>query len=62
MASRRLAADRFFNSNYTAEAYTPEGLKWVDDTRFATVLARHLPELAAAGVTIPYNAFAPWTR
>ncbi len=59
MASRRLKSDRFFTVDYRPEVYTPEGLKWIDDTDMSTILLRHLPSLAAPlrGVK---NAFAPW--
>jgi len=59
MASRRLKSDRFFTVDYRPEIYTPEGLKWIDDTDMSAILLRHLPELAPTlrGVG---NAFAPW--
>ena len=60
MASRRLAADRFFTTDYTPEAYTQEGLDWIEGATFRGVLLRHLPELQEAGWTIPANAFNPW--
>jgi Animal haem peroxidase len=61
MASRRLKSDRFFTDDYNSSVYTPEGLRWVEDTTMADVLRRHHPELspALAGVE---NAFAPWQR
>ena len=59
MASRRLKSDRFFTVDYRPEVYTPEGLKWIDDTDMSAILLRHLPGLAPTlrGVA---NAFAPW--
>jgi hypothetical protein len=59
MASRRLKSDRFFTVDYTPRVYTPEGLKWIDETDMTTILRRHVPELVPAlrGVK---NAFAPW--
>ena len=59
-ATRRLQADRFYTDGYTAEVYTPEGLQWIDDTRFKTVLLRHHPELADTGLANIRNAFEPW--
>ncbi|HEY2517128.1 MAG TPA: peroxidase family protein [Polyangiaceae bacterium] len=60
MASRRLEADRFFTESYNEETYTKEGLDWVDDATFKTVLLRHHPELAATGLASVNNAFEPW--
>lgn len=61
MASRRLRSDRFFTNDYTPEVYTPEGLRWIEETNMSDLLLRHHPELAPAldGVK---NAFAPWNR
>lgn len=61
MASRRLNSDRFFTRDFTPAVYTPEGLKWIDDTTMRTVLLRHFPALAPQldGVE---NAFALWPR
>jgi hypothetical protein len=58
MATRRLRSDRFFTTDYTADVYTPEGLKWIEDATFASIIARHCPTLAAA---LPArNLFRPW--
>jgi len=62
MASRRLSADRFYTSDYTAEVYTEVGMKWIEAATFRDVLLRHVPELQASGWNIPLNAFNPWTR
>jgi hypothetical protein len=59
MASRRLKSDRFFTNDYTPEAYTPEGLHWVEENLFGDVVRRHFPELAPA-LEGSKNAFAPW--
>jgi hypothetical protein len=59
MASRRLKSDRFFTVDYTPQVYTPEGLKWIDDTDMTTMLRRHLPELIPTLQGVK-NAFAPW--
>jgi Animal haem peroxidase len=59
MASRRLKSDRFFTYDYRPEVYTKEGLRWIADNTFGTVLQRHYPGLAGSlrGVR---NAFTPW--
>lgn len=59
MASRRLKSDRFFTDDYRPEVYTPEGIAWVKDNGFASVLARHHPALATALKGLE-NPFAPW--
>jgi hypothetical protein len=59
-ASLRLLADRFFTIDYRVEIYTPEGLEWIDTTRFKDVLLRHLPGLADTGLANISNAFEPW--
>jgi hypothetical protein len=59
-ASRRLQADRFYTDDYREEVYTKEGMKWVDDSSFKTVILRHFPELAATGLGNIKNAFEPW--
>lgn len=59
-ASRRLQADRFFTDSYTEDVYTAEGLRWIDQSDFKTVLLRHFPELADTGLANIKNAFEPW--
>jgi hypothetical protein len=59
-ASLRLLADRFFTIDYREEIYTPEGLAWIDKTRFKDVLLRHLPALEETGLANVDNAFEPW--
>jgi hypothetical protein len=61
MASRRLESDRFFTDDFTPEVYTPAGMAWIDENRMATVLVRHLPELAAPLRAVD-NPFSPWPR
>lgn len=61
MASRRLAADRFYTSDYTAASYTQVGLDWIEESSFRSVLLRNIPGLKSAGVEIPPNAFNPFT-
>lgn len=59
MASRRLAGDRFFTTDFRPEVYTEAGMAWVRDNTMRSVLLRHFPSLAPAldGVA---NPFAPW--
>jgi hypothetical protein len=59
MAARRLRSDRFFTTDYTPEAYSPIGLRWIDDATLGRIIVRHHPELepALAGVD---NPFQPW--
>jgi hypothetical protein len=59
-ASRRLQADRFYTDSYNEDVYTPEGMHWIDQTDFKTVLLRHYPELAGTGLANIKNAFEPW--
>ncbi|MGO9383186.1 MAG: peroxidase family protein [Mycobacterium sp.] len=59
-ASRRLQADRFYTDCYNEGVYTPEGLRWIDQTDLKTVLVRHYPELADTGLANIKNAFEPW--
>ncbi len=59
-ATRRLQADRFYTDNYNEETYTREGLQWIDNSDFKTVLLRHYPELAKTGLANVRNAFEPW--
>jgi hypothetical protein len=59
-ASRRLQADRFYTDAYREEVYTEEGLQWIDDAFFKTVLLRHYPQLGATGLIGLDNAFEPW--
>jgi hypothetical protein len=59
MASRRLKSDRFFTNDFTADVYTPEGIRWIAENDMSSVLVRHYPDLAPALHTVQ-NAFAPW--
>jgi hypothetical protein len=59
-ATRRLQADRFYTDNYNDETYTKEGLDWIDQTDFKTVILRHYPQLADTGLGNIKNAFEPW--
>jgi hypothetical protein len=59
MASRRLEADRLFTVDFTPEIYGQDGMDYINNNGFASVVLRHCPELAFAlrGVK---NPFAPW--
>lgn len=59
VASRRLQSDRFFTDDFTPEVYTPAGMAWIEENRMATVLVRHIPELAAPLGAVE-NPFSPW--
>jgi hypothetical protein len=59
MASRRLKSDRFFTDDFRPEIYTPEGIAWIKENTFRTVLIRNYPELAPALQGVK-NPFAPW--
>jgi hypothetical protein len=59
-ASRRLQADRFYTDCYNEDVYTPEGLRWIDQTDLKAVILRHYPELADTGLANIKNAFEPW--
>jgi hypothetical protein len=59
-ASRRLQADRFYSDCYNEEVYSPEGLRWIDEHDFKSVILRHYPELSESGLANIKNAFEPW--
>lgn len=59
MASRRIAADRFLTTDFTADVYTEAGMSWVRDNSMRTVLLRHFPALTPVLVKAT-NPFAPW--
>ena len=59
MASRRLQADRFYTVDYRPQVYTQEGLNWIANNSFKTVLQRHIPEIAKKLQNVE-NAFKPW--
>lgn len=61
-ATRRLQADRFYTDCYDEAHYTKEGLEWIDQNDFKSVLLRHFPELAEAGLANIKNAFEPWDK
>ncbi|KAG6353701.1 hypothetical protein INS49_005410 [Diaporthe citri] len=62
MASRRLKSDRFIATQWNGETYTPEGLKWVQNSTMRDVLVRNLPELKDALPPSGSNMFAPWPK
>jgi hypothetical protein len=59
MASRRLKSDRFFTDDYRPEVYTPEGIRWIEDSSMTDILRRNVPELGPVLATVT-NAFNPW--
>jgi hypothetical protein len=59
-ASWRLIGDRFYTDDYRPEVYTAEGLAWVDQNDFKSVLLRHYPALSETGLSNVRNAFEPW--
>lgn len=59
-ATRRLRADRFYTDSYNEETYTKEGLEWIDNATFRSVLLRNYPELGQTGLANIKNAFEPW--
>lgn len=59
MASRRIAADRFLTTDFTADFYTEAGMAWIRDNSMRTVLLRHFPTLTPLLTKIA-NPFAPW--
>jgi hypothetical protein len=61
MATRRLQSDRFFTGDFNEEIYTPQGMRWIESNGFASVLARHFPELGQKVARVR-NAFFPWPQ
>ena len=61
MASRRLKSDRFYTQDYGPEAYTREGIDWIEKTTMIDVLKRHWPGVAPALEGVK-NAFHPWRK
>lgn len=59
MASRRIAADRFLTTDFTADVYTEAGMAWIRDNTMRTVLLRHFPTLTPV-LAHATNPFAPW--
>ena len=59
MASRRLKSDPLFTDRWGPEAYTAEGMRWIEDATMAGVIARHVPELTKTLAGLD-NPFAPW--
>ena len=48
--------------HFTSDIYTPEGLKWIQDTDMSSVLVRAFPDIQwLSGVLAKTNnAFFPW--
>jgi hypothetical protein len=61
MATRRLKSDRFFTDDFNETIYTPEGMRWIRETSFATILMRHVPELGHK-IARTRNVFSPWPQ
>lgn len=53
---------RFMTDNFTTDIYTPEGLKWIQDTDMRSVLIRAFPEISTLSKALKNveNAFFPW--
>lgn len=53
---------RFMTDDFTSDIYTPEGLKWIQDTDMSNVLIRAFPDIQwLSGVLAnTNNAFFPW--
>lgn len=61
MAGRRIEADRFFTTDYTADVYTQEGLDWIDKSTMSEVLSGNIENLESSLKGVK-NAFAPWSK
>jgi hypothetical protein len=59
MATRRVKSDRFYTDDFNEKTYTPQGMKWILDNSFQSVLVRHIPQLAPKVKRVK-NAFFPW--
>jgi hypothetical protein len=59
MAARRLRSDRLFTTDYTADVYTPTGMRWIRQATLSRMLARNYPQLAPV-LTRVDNPFKPW--
>lgn len=59
MATRRIKSDRFYTDDFNEKTYTPQGMQWILDNSFQSVLVRHVPELAPRVKRVK-NAFFPW--
>ena len=48
--------------DYTPDIYTPQGLKWIQDTDMRSVLTRAFPDIAWMSDVLSKsdNAFFPW--
>jgi hypothetical protein len=59
MATRRIKSDRFYTDDFNEKTYTPAGIQWIRDNGLASVISRHMPELANK-VNRVTNVFFPW--
>jgi hypothetical protein len=60
MATRRLQADLYYTDKFNADTYTAEGMAWIANTTFKSVLLRNYPELGQTSLATVQNAFYPW--
>ena len=53
---------RFMTDDFTSDIYTPEGLKWIQDTDMSSVLIRAFPDIKWLSDVLANtdNAFFPW--
>ncbi len=59
MATRRIKSDRFFTDDFNEQVYTPQGMRWIQDGSFHSVVSRHFPELRHKVQRVK-NGFNPW--
>lgn len=59
MASRRIKSDRFYTDDFDEKTYTPVGMRWIVENGMASVIVRHMPDLANK-VNRVKNVFFPW--
>ncbi len=59
MANRRIKSDRFYTDDFNEKIYTPVGMQWIQDNGMASVISRHMPELASKVARVK-NPFFAW--
>jgi len=59
MAPRRFQGDRFYTNDFNNYVYTPEGMEWIKNADFKSVIVRHVQELRSAMANVG-NPFFPW--
>lgn len=60
MATRRLQGDLYYTDKFNAATYTQEGMDWIANTTFKSVLLRNFPSLKTTSLVNVQNAFYPW--